>query len=65
MTLEGKQCWSALDEDYRLAESMQSTHRSGANGTILFGRYEHMVPKFHAAVDARIAPALRAARTRG
>lgn len=47
--------WSALDEDFRLGERVQSTLRSGADRDLLYGRYEHLLAKWHAALDRAIA----------
>lgn len=41
----------AIDEDYDLAESIQRGLASGGNEKLTFGRYEHQVLTFHAAVD--------------
>jgi phenylpropionate dioxygenase-like ring-hydroxylating dioxygenase large terminal subunit len=47
--------WNALDEDYDMMESMQSTMRSGANEHLRFGRFEWLSTKFHEIVDREIA----------
>ncbi len=47
--------WEALDEDYDMMESMQSTMRSGANIHLRFGRFEYLSTRFHDIVDREIA----------
>ncbi len=47
--------WDALDEDYDMMESMQSTMRSGANERLRFGRYEWLSTRFHEIVEREIA----------
>jgi phenylpropionate dioxygenase-like ring-hydroxylating dioxygenase large terminal subunit len=47
--------WDALDEDYDMMESMQSTMRSGANQHLRFGRYEWLSTRFHEIVEREIA----------
>ena len=49
--------WSALDEDFALGASMQSTLASGANRALYFGATEHCAAKFHADVEAEIGVA--------
>lgn len=48
--------WTAIAEDVERAESMQDTLASGANETLLFGRFEFMAARFHAAVDDALGP---------
>lgn len=47
--------WDALDEDFQMAEAIQSGFRSGANSHITFGRFEQACGWFHAALDEAIA----------
>ena len=47
--------WDALDEDYDMMESMQSTLRSGANEHLRFGRFEWLSERFHEIVEREIA----------
>lgn len=47
--------WTAIDEDLALGERIQQTLDSGANETLLFASYEHLVPKWHASLDRRVA----------
>lgn len=47
--------WDALDEDYDMMESMQSTLRSGANDRLRFGRFEWLSTRFHDIVEREIA----------
>ncbi len=47
--------WDALDEDYDMMESMQSTLRSGANERLRFGRFEWLSTRFHDIVEREIA----------
>jgi phenylpropionate dioxygenase-like ring-hydroxylating dioxygenase large terminal subunit len=47
--------WKALDEDYDMMESMQSTMHSGANTDLRFGRFEHLSTRFHEIVEREIA----------
>jgi phenylpropionate dioxygenase-like ring-hydroxylating dioxygenase large terminal subunit len=44
--------WGALDEDFALGVSVQSTLASGANTELLFGANEWCSAKFHADVEA-------------
>lgn len=46
--------WGALDEDFALGASAQSTMASGANRSLFFGTTEHCASKFHADVEAEI-----------
>ena len=46
--------WGALDEDFALGVSSQSTMASGANTELHFGATEWCSAKFHADVEARI-----------
>lgn len=46
--------WDALDEDFALMESMQSTFASGANRVLEFGRSEFCSAGFEAAVERRL-----------
>ena len=46
--------WGALDEDFALGVSMQSTLASGANRALYFGATEHCAARFHADVEAEI-----------
>ena len=46
--------WDALDEDFALMESMQSTFASGANQVLAFGRSEFCSAGFEAAVERHI-----------
>jgi phenylpropionate dioxygenase-like ring-hydroxylating dioxygenase large terminal subunit len=48
--------WGALGEDFALGESVQSTLASGANPALRFGATEACALKFHADVEARLAP---------
>lgn len=43
--------WAAIGEDLAMAERMQATLRSGANDRMLLGRFEHLIAKYHAAVE--------------
>ncbi|MES2363672.1 MAG: hypothetical protein V4646_18025 [Pseudomonadota bacterium] len=47
--------WGALDEDFALGVSAQSTPASGANTLLQFGATEWCAAKFHADVEAVIA----------
>jgi phenylpropionate dioxygenase-like ring-hydroxylating dioxygenase large terminal subunit len=47
--------WGALDEDFALGVSAQSTFASGANPQLRFGATEFCAAKFHADVDALAA----------
>jgi nitrite reductase/ring-hydroxylating ferredoxin subunit len=47
--------WGALDEDFALGVSSQSTLASGANRELLFGANEWCSAKFHADVEALLA----------
>lgn len=47
--------WSALDEDFALGVSVQSTLASGANQALRFGATEWRSAKFHRDVEAAIA----------
>ena len=49
--------WDALNEDFALMESMQSTFASGANRVLEFGRSEFCSAGFEAAVERRLAAA--------
>lgn len=42
---------ATLAEDFALGESIQSTLGSGANRTLRFGRYEHLLGELHDTVD--------------
>ncbi len=46
--------WSALDEDFALGASVQSTMVSGANHVLHFGATEWCAAKFHEDVEALI-----------
>jgi phenylpropionate dioxygenase-like ring-hydroxylating dioxygenase large terminal subunit len=46
--------WGALDEDFALAASVQSTMTSGVNRALHFGANEQCSTKFHADVEAAI-----------
>lgn len=46
--------WSALDEDFALGVSAQSTLASGASSTLYFGATECRAVKFQADVEAEI-----------
>lgn len=52
--------WNALDEDFALGVSVQATLASGANQALRLGATEHCAAKFHADVEARLAPPLQA-----
>jgi hypothetical protein len=43
--------FSALDEDFELAESVQAGVRTGANDDLVFGRMERGLAWFHENVD--------------
>lgn len=43
--------WSAIEEDIQMGERIQSTLTSGANTGLLFGRCEHLVGKYHRAIE--------------
>lgn len=45
--------YTALEEDFALGESIQRGLTSGANESLVFGRYEQSLAWFHASVDAR------------
>ena len=45
--------YTALDEDFALGESIQAGLASGANESMLFGRYEQSLAWFHDSVDSR------------
>lgn len=47
--------WGALDEDFAMGASAQSTLASGANEALRFGATEWCSAKFHADVEAAIA----------
>jgi choline monooxygenase len=49
--------WSAIDEDYALAASMQLGLRSGANRALCFGRNEFACNAFHASVERMLQAA--------
>jgi phenylpropionate dioxygenase-like ring-hydroxylating dioxygenase large terminal subunit len=49
--------WGALDEDFALGASVQSTLASGANRELLFGANEWCSAKFHADVEALLEAA--------
>lgn len=49
--------WGALDEDFALAASSQSTLASGANPELRFGATEWCSAQFHADVEAALAQA--------
>jgi phenylpropionate dioxygenase-like ring-hydroxylating dioxygenase large terminal subunit len=51
--------WGALDEDFALGESMQSTLASGANRELVFGANEWCSAKFHADVEALLGDGFR------
>jgi phenylpropionate dioxygenase-like ring-hydroxylating dioxygenase large terminal subunit len=46
--------WGALDEDFALGVSSQSTMASGANAELRFGATEYCAAKFHADVEAEL-----------
>jgi phenylpropionate dioxygenase-like ring-hydroxylating dioxygenase large terminal subunit len=46
--------WGALDEDFTLGVSSQSTMGSGANTALRFGATEYCAAKFHADVEAAL-----------
>lgn len=49
--------YDATDEDFRMGESIQKNLREsvmGANGTVLFGSFEHALTHFHAEVARRV-----------
>lgn len=46
--------WTAIDEDLALGERIQQTLDSGANKTLLFASYEHLVPTWHDALQRLI-----------
>jgi len=48
--------WGALDEDFALGVSQQSTLASGANEVLQFGTTEWCASKFHADVEALTGP---------
>ena len=48
--------WSALDEDFALGVSTQSTLASGANRALYFGATEWCSARFHDDVETAIAP---------
>ncbi|WP_167772839.1 aromatic ring-hydroxylating oxygenase subunit alpha [Ramlibacter humi] len=50
--------WGALDEDFALGVSQQSTMASGANRELLFGRTEWCSAKFHEDVERLIGVGL-------
>lgn len=47
--------WNAIAEDFDMSERIHATLPSGANETLVFGRYEHLVPRWHATLDAHVA----------
>lgn len=47
--------WDALDEDFRMAVSIQSGMRSGANREIVFGRFEQACAWFNQSLDDVLA----------
>ncbi|MEO7335517.1 MAG: aromatic ring-hydroxylating dioxygenase subunit alpha [Caldimonas sp.] len=47
--------WNALDEDFAMGASSQSTLASGANRALVFGASEWCAAKFHEDVEAAIA----------
>ncbi len=47
--------WQALDEDFALAASIQSTLASGANRELRLGASEHLVDRFHRDVERLLA----------
>jgi phenylpropionate dioxygenase-like ring-hydroxylating dioxygenase large terminal subunit len=47
--------WKVQEEDMVIAESVQSTLRSGVNTSLLFGRHEMLGGKFHQAIDDALA----------
>lgn len=49
--------WGALDEDFALGVSVQSTLASGAQASLYFGATEWCSAKFHADVEAMVAAA--------
>ena len=48
--------WGALDEDFALGVSAQSTFSSGANRSLYFGATEWCSAKFHSDVEAALEP---------
>jgi phenylpropionate dioxygenase-like ring-hydroxylating dioxygenase large terminal subunit len=46
--------WRSQTEDMVIAEAVQANLRSGVNTDLLFGRQEHLIGKFHAAMDAAL-----------
>jgi phenylpropionate dioxygenase-like ring-hydroxylating dioxygenase large terminal subunit len=46
--------WSAIEEDISMGERIQSTLSSGANRSLLFGRSEHLIGKFHRALESAV-----------
>jgi phenylpropionate dioxygenase-like ring-hydroxylating dioxygenase large terminal subunit len=46
--------WNAIEEDIAMGERIQSTLPSGANRSLLFGRCEHLIGKFHRALESAI-----------
>jgi len=46
--------WQTMIQDIEIAESMQSTMRSGAQKEIIFGRFEYISAEFEKAVQAAI-----------
>lgn len=53
--------WTAIEEDLQMGESIQRGLASGANASILCGRYEHLIPRYHAAIDRALRGELRQA----
>ena len=47
--------WGALDEDFAMGASAQSTFASGANTSLRFGATQWCSARFHADVEAAIA----------
>lgn len=43
-----------LDEDFVLGQSIQSTLASGANESLRFGRFEHLLQQLHEVFEARL-----------
>lgn len=44
--------YAAIEEDFRMGESIQRGLASGANARLTFGRFEQALANFHAAVDS-------------
>ena len=47
--------WDALDEDFQMAQAIQSGFRARANSHITFGRFEQACAWFHDAVDRALS----------